>query len=57
MSTVWSLTWTTITTAVAQNKAAPMNIMFQPEETISFSSLLSQKHEGKKNKINNLQNL
>lgn len=57
MSTVWSLSWTTITTAVAQNKAAPMNIMFQPEETISFSSLLSQKHEGKKNKINNLQNL
>lgn len=56
MSTVWSLSWTTITTAVAQNKAAPMNIMFQPEETIS-SSLLSQKHEGKKNKINNLQNL
>lgn len=33
---------------MAQNKAAPMKIIFQTEESINFASLLSQKQEEKK---------
>lgn len=39
---ILSLSLAAVTTAVVQNKAAPMNTIFQTEESINFSSPLGQ---------------
>lgn len=39
---IWSCSLAAVTTVVVQNKAAPVNIIFQTTDSTDFSSLLSQ---------------